>query len=139
MIECRTMASAERIDAFELMQRFRSDHAALGEALTLFIDRPDYGFLWLAYEDDLPTACISVGLGIDVEVGGLVATARDLYVVPDKRRRGIGSALLATLNGRLAHLEVKRIDVITGDDLTVIPFFAARGYRATGIVFTHRR
>ena len=139
MIECRTMASAERIDAFELMQRFRSDHAALGEALSLFIDRPDYGFLWLAYEDDLPEACISVSLGIDVEVGGLVATARDLFVIPEKRRRGIGTALLVTLDGRLAHLDVKRIDAITGDDLTVVPFFAARGYRPTGIAFTHRR
>ena len=29
MIECRTMASAERYDAFTLMERFRTDTARL--------------------------------------------------------------------------------------------------------------
>ena len=34
-----------------LMKHFRLDEAALGEALALFVDRPDYGFIWLAYEE----------------------------------------------------------------------------------------
>jgi hypothetical protein len=48
------MASPERLDAFALMKRFRADETALGEALALFVDRPDYGFVWLAYDDGIP-------------------------------------------------------------------------------------
>jgi GNAT superfamily N-acetyltransferase len=138
MIECRTMASAERYDAFALMERFRSDAAALGEALSLFIDRPDYGFVWLAYVDDLPTACASASVGVDTETGGLVATVRDLFVLPERRRSGIGSALLLTLQGRLKPLEVTRIDVVCGADPTLFAFLQARGYTLSGASFTSR-
>jgi GNAT superfamily N-acetyltransferase len=138
MIECRTMASAERYDAFALMERFRSDAAALGEALSLFIDRPDYGFVWLAYVDDHPTACASASVGVDTETGGLVATVRDLYVLPERRRHGIGSALLLTLQGRLKPLEVTRIEAVCGPDPSLLPFFQARGYTLNSASFTIR-
>lgn len=131
------MASAERYDAFSLIRGFRGDEGALGEALSLFVDRPDYGFIWLAYDDDHPAGCVSVSFGIDTEAGGVVATLRDLYVVPERRRRGIGSALLLTLHARLAQLEVARIDVL-GSDPTFLPFLKARNYAVTGAQFTRR-
>jgi len=139
MIECRTMASAERYDAFGLMRQFRTDEAALGEALTLFVERPDYGFVWLAYVDDHPAGCVSVSLGIDTETGGIVATLRDCFVEPRARRRGLASALLVTLEARLAQLEVVRIDAVGGADPALRPFLEARGYRGGGSLFTHRR
>jgi GNAT superfamily N-acetyltransferase len=139
MIECRTMASAERYDAYGLMRRFRADDAALGEALTLFVERPDYGFVWLAYVDDLPAGCVTVAFGIDTETGGIVATLRDVFVVPQHRRRGLASALLVTLEARLAQLEVVRVDALGGGDPALRPFFEARGYRSGGTIFTHRR
>jgi GNAT superfamily N-acetyltransferase len=138
MIECRTMASAERYDAFALMRHFR-DETTLGEALTLFVDRPDYGFVWLAYVDDKASACVSVSLSIDTETGGVVAMLRDLFVLPEARRRGLGSALLVTLEGRLNHLEVKRIVAVGGKDPSMRPFFEARGYRHDGTLFTSGR
>ena len=131
------MASAERYDVFALMRRFRGDEGALGEALSLFVDRPDYGFIWLAYEDDHPAGCGSVSLGIDTAAGGLVATVRDLFVIPERRRRGIGSALLLSLQARLAQLDVARIDVL-GSDPSLLPFLAARNYAVTGAQFTRR-
>jgi GNAT superfamily N-acetyltransferase len=138
MIECRTMASAERYDAFALMEQFRTDGAALGEALTLFIERPDYGFVWLAYLDDHPTGCVSASLGIDTETGGLVAAVRDLFVLPQRRRLGIGSALLVTLGARLEQLGASRIEAV-GVDPALLPFFHARAYRASGVTFTSGR
>ena len=128
MIECRTMAGPERVDAFTLMRRFRADEAALGDALALFVDRPDYGFVWLAYEDGVPAACVSASLAIASEAGGLVADLRDLYVDPERRRRGIGSALLATLHARLDHLEVRRIEAAIPKERGTAAFFAKRGY-----------
>lgn len=140
MIECRTMAGPERVDAFALMKRFRPDEAALGEALALFVDRPDYGFVWLAYDGDIPAGCVSAAFAISTETGGLVAELRDLWVDPSRRRRGIGSALLATLHGRLDQLGVTRVEAAFPDDAGVRGFFAARGYaERTGTVVTLAR
>ena len=125
------MASAERLDAFSLMRRFRADEAALGDALALFIDRPDYGFVWLAYDDGIPAACVSAAFAISTESGGVVADLRDLWVTEDRRRRGIGSALIATLHGRLAHLDVTSIEAWAADDPALRGFFEARGYTTT--------
>ena len=110
MIECRTMASAERYDAFALMERFRTDTAALGEALTLFIDRPDYGFIWLAYLDDHPAACASVSLGIDTGSGrpgrdGARSVRRSGTAPPRNRLGTVAHAARAA-----QHLEVARIE-----------------------------
>ena len=126
------MASAERLDAFALMHQFRANEALLGEALALFVDRPDYGFVWLAYDDGIPAACVSVAYAIATDTGGVVAALRDLWVVPDRRRHGIGSALLATLHGRLDQLEITRVEAALPDDAALRAFFAARGYADHG-------
>jgi GNAT superfamily N-acetyltransferase len=131
MIECRTMAGPERFDAFALMKQFR-DETALGEALALFAERPDYGFVWLAYDDGIPAGCVSVAFGISTQSGGVVADLRDLWVAEDRRRRGIASALLATLHGRLAHLDVTRFEAAIPDHPALHSFFAARGYADCG-------
>ena len=137
MIECRTMAGAERFDAFALMNRFRADEAALGDALALFVDRPDYGFVWLAYDDGIPAGCVSAAFAISTETGGLVGAIRDLYVVEDRRRRGIGSAVLATLHGRLDQLGVNRVEAAIPSDPALRAFFSARGYADRGgMLFT---
>jgi GNAT superfamily N-acetyltransferase len=126
------MASPERYDAFALMKHFRRDEAALGDALALFIDRPDYGFVWLAYEDDVPAGCVSVSLGISTDTGGIVAQLHDLWVAPERRRRKIGSALIATLHGRLDPLGITRVDAAVPDDAALRAFFAALGYADIG-------
>jgi len=131
------MAGAERFDAFALMKRFRADEAAVGDALALFVDRPDYGFVWLAYDDGIPAGCVSAAFAISTETGGLVGAIRDLYVVADRRRRGIGSAMLATLHGRLDQLGVNRVEAAIPNDPALRAFFSARGYADRGgTVFT---
>ena len=127
MIECRTMAGAERFDAFALMKHFREE-SALGDALALFVDRPDYGFVWLAYDDGIPAGCVSVSFAISSETGGLAASLHDLWVAEDRRRRGIGSALLATLHGRLDQLSVVRIEATIPPDAALQAFFASLSY-----------
>jgi GNAT superfamily N-acetyltransferase len=122
------MASAERFDAFVLMSSFRTDEPALGEALALFVDRPDYGFVWLAYDDGVPAACVSVAFAISTERGGLVATLRDLWVASDHRGRGIGTALVATLRGRLVQLEVVRIEATLPQDAGLRALIARLGF-----------
>lgn len=126
------MGGPERYDAFALMKHFRPDEAALGEALALFVDRPDYGFIWLAYEDGEPAACISVSFAISTETGGLAAQLHDLWVDANRRRRGLATALITTLHARLAQLEVTRIDAAVPGDGRLRAFFTARGYTDIG-------
>lgn len=126
------MGGPERLDAYTLMKAFRRDEAALGDALARFVDRPDYGFIWLAYDDGVPAACVSVSFAISTDRGGLLAHLDDLWVAPGRRRRGIGSALVATLHGRLDQLDVVRIAVAVPDDAALRGFLAARGYADDG-------
>ncbi|MEA2787543.1 MAG: hypothetical protein QOF71_3647 [Candidatus Eremiobacteraeota bacterium] len=135
------MAGAERLDAFSLMKQFRADEGLLAEALALFVDRPDYGFVWLAYDDGIPAACASAAYAIGTETGGLVATLRDFWVAPDRRRRGIGTALLATLHGRLDQLGVTRVEASLPSDHALQSFFSTRGYTDLGgtTVVSNRR
>jgi hypothetical protein len=73
----RTMGGPERLDAFELMRTFRRDERRLGDALTLFVEREDYGFVWLAYRDAAAVGCASVSYAVSTQAGGLVALVRD--------------------------------------------------------------
>ncbi len=132
------MASAERYDAFALMERFRTDTAALGEALSLFIDRPDFR-VCLAGLPRRSSCGVRLGVAWDrYRDGGLIATVRDLFVPPDQRRNGIGSALLITLAGRLKALDVTRIEAVCGADPSLLGFFEARGYHLNSASFTIR-
>ncbi|GAC1416365.1 MAG: hypothetical protein NVSMB64_26570 [Candidatus Velthaea sp.] len=131
LIECRAMAGPERYDAFALMKRFRTDEAALGDALALFVDREDYGFVWLAYREAVPVGCASVGYAIATDAGGVVALVRDMYVVTDARRSGIATALLASLHARLDALDVERVDIPVAGDPGLQAFLLKSGYAPT--------
>jgi hypothetical protein len=59
-------------------------------------------------------------------------------VIPERRRCGIGSALLLTLHGKLGQLDVVRTDVL-GSDPSLLAFLRARGYALVGAQFTRHR
>ncbi len=124
------MAGPERFDAFALMQQFCSDHQRLSDALSLYVDREDYGFVWLAYREDVAVGCCSVGYAIAPDAGGLIALVRDVFVRPDSRRSGVGAGMLDALEARLAALPIARIETpaTTG---ALATFLTTRGYRAT--------
>lgn len=133
------MAGTERLDAFALMKAFRFDEPRLGDALTLFVEREDYGFVWLAYRADALVGCASVGYAISTGAGGVVAVVRDLYVVPGARRSGVATALIEALRARLAALDIARLEIATSGDAALLAFLAARGYTVSSGIFTARR
>ena len=126
------MTGPERYDAFTLMLRFRSDQAALGDALTLFVEREDYGFVWLAYDGDTCVGCCSIAYAIATDAGGVTAVLRDLYVLPEVRRQGVARTMLAALHKRLDDLGIRRVDaLVAAVGPGIIAFLDACGYAAT--------
>jgi GNAT superfamily N-acetyltransferase len=134
------MAGPERFDVARLMSVFRGDERRLADALALFVEREDFGYVWLGYAEDELVACCSVGYAISTRAGGIVARVRDLYVRPAVRRRGIATALLDALRRRLRAADVATLEVDAGADPSLAAFLNARGFSAAvGCTFTADR
>lgn len=125
MITSRKMSHATINDAFKLLSEFlrHDEHylassqvygdegdRALKTALNQFVDRPELGFVWLAYEGALPVAVCVVSFAISTSIGGLVAKLDDVFVASDKRAQSVGSNHLDQLKTELRRLKVRRID-----------------------------
>jgi GNAT superfamily N-acetyltransferase len=125
MIECRRMSAASRADALALLKGFLTEdehyldssraygdggEAALEAALDLFLNRPELGFVWLAFEDAEPVAVCVVCFAISTSLGKVVAKLDDVFVVAGKQGRGIGAAHLSSLKEELRRMGVGRID-----------------------------
>lgn len=133
------MAGPERFDAFSLMKAFRGDESRLGDALTLFVEREDYGFVWLAYREDIAVGCASVGYTIATAAGGVTAVVRDLFVIPAVRRSGVASAMLAALTAELDALDVVQIEIAADGDPATLAFLTARAFTIAAGLFARRR
>jgi GNAT superfamily N-acetyltransferase len=91
---------------------------ALESALKLFLEKPELGFVWLAYHDDMAVAVCVVSLAISTSAGALVAKLDDVYVAQSRQRAGVGTVMLARLKDELRNRDVRRIDtsVHSGND-----------------------
>jgi GNAT superfamily N-acetyltransferase len=131
-LDFRRMISSDRTDVFALLRDyFTSDpyyadsssayrgreasreivEASLAEGIALFIDRPDYGFMWLAFEDGRIAGCAAVGYAISLSLGRVVASLDLLAVAPASRRHGIGAELVESLVAELEGADIGRLDV----------------------------
>src|SRR6266480_5459420 len=120
------MSAADVRDAFEMLSAFLTgdEHylassAAYGDrgvyglndALDLFLEHPDLGFVWMAFDGkDVAGICV-VCYAISTSMGAVVAKLDDVSVKADRRGGGIGSALLEQLKEQLKKEAVTRIDV----------------------------
>ena len=80
-----------------------------------------------------------MGYTISTAAGGPTAVVRDLYVVPAARRGGVATALLATLEPRLAAQDVVRFEIAATGDPALLAFLTARGFTVTAGLFAARR
>jgi len=126
LITCRKLTAPDVTDAYEMLQAFLNEDEhyldsskaygdrgfqGLNDALDLFLERPELGFVWLAFdEDELAGVCV-VCYAISTSMGAVVAKLDDVSVKADRRGKGIGSALLSELKEQLRKESVTRIDV----------------------------
>lgn len=89
------------------------DRGLLGinDALDLFLEHPELGFVWLAYDENGIAGMCVVCYAISTSMGAVVAKLDDVSVLEDRRGGGIGSELLNQLKEQLRREAVTRIDV----------------------------
>ncbi|MEP6742213.1 MAG: GNAT family N-acetyltransferase [bacterium] len=126
MITCRKMTAGDVTDAFEMLRVFlREDEhylasskaygdrgfQGLNDALDLFLEQPELGFVWLAYDEQGAAGVCVVCYAISTSMGTVVAKLDDVSVKQDRRGKGIGTGLLEQLKEQLRKESVTRIDV----------------------------
>ena len=126
VITCRKMGAADVKDAFHMLSDFlRVDEhylassqaygdlglAGLNNALDLFLEHPELGFVWMAYDEDGCAGICVVCYAISTSMGSVVAKLDDVSVKPDRRGKGTGTEMLELLKEQLRKEAVTRIDV----------------------------
>jgi ribosomal protein S18 acetylase RimI-like enzyme len=126
VITCRKMRAADVRDAFEMLSKFLSadEHylssseaygdlgwKGLNDALDLFLERPELGFVWMAFDEDGAAAISVVSYAISTSMGSVVAKLDDVSVKADRRGKGVGTELIEQLKAQLRREAVTRIDV----------------------------
>lgn len=131
MITCRKMRAADVRDAFEMLTTFLSgdEHylassqaygdigvRGLNDSLDLFLERPELGFVWMAFDEQGAAGICVVCYAISTSMGSIVVKLDDVSVKQDRRGKGIGTDLLEQLKEQLRKESVTRIDVAVHKD-----------------------
>jgi ribosomal protein S18 acetylase RimI-like enzyme len=126
LFTCRKMRAADVRDAFEMLSRFLTgdEHylassraygdlglKGLNDALDLFLEHPELGFVWMAFDEDGAAAVCVVCYAISTSMGSIVAKLDDVSVKEDRRGKGVGTELIERLKDQLRSEKVTRIDV----------------------------
>ena len=88
----------------------------LNDSLDLFLERPELGFVWMAFDEDGAAGICVVCYAISTSMGSVVAKLDDVSVKQDRRGKGVGSDLLEQLKEQLRKESVTRIDVAVHKD-----------------------
>ena len=120
------MGAADVREAFEMLSDFlRGDEhylassqaygdkglKGLNDALDLFLELPELGFVWMAFDEQGAAAVCVVCYAISTSMGSVVAKLDDVYVRKDRRGKGVGTELITQLKLHLKKESVSRIDV----------------------------
>jgi ribosomal protein S18 acetylase RimI-like enzyme len=120
------MRAADVSDAFQMLSDFLREDAhylassqaygdlglkGLNDALDLFLEHPELGFVWMAYDEKGVAGVSVVCYAISTSMGSVVAKLDDVSVKEDRRGKGVGSELLDQLKQQLRREAVTRIDV----------------------------
>lgn len=131
MITCRRMTAPDARDAFEMLSSFltgdqhylASSQAygdrglrGLNDSLYLFLERPELGFVWMAYDDEGIAGICVICYAISTSLGTLVAKLDDVSVKADRRGQGVGTSMIQQLKDELRKQSVMRIDVAVHHD-----------------------
>jgi len=124
------MGGTERIDAFRLYSRIpNAPQVGLQAALNLFVEREDYGFIWIAYDGNEAVGVCTVTWTISLGHGAVVAFLDHLFVSPDRDREETGVAMVELLKQDLRKVGIGRIDATIVANAGERIFYERLGFR----------
>lgn len=123
----RRMTTGDRPDIHRLLaaRTPAPDEAAIAAALTLFDERPDYGFIWVAIAEDEPVACALISFGISTRAGAAVARIDETAASPAHE-----AAFSASLLAELRRIGYAHIEALANKEESAA--FLASGFAWTG-------
>ena len=122
-------------ELFSMEQEFAPDRTLQAEALTLLIDTPQRGTVWVAREGEQLVGVVSLQYLVSTALGGPVAILEDMVVSATHRGHGIGEELLKHAIIHAQERGCRRITLLTdGDNLAAQRFYARSGFVASGMV-----
>lgn len=144
-LRCAKMTAADRAAAERLLKAFfaedefyRDSSGAygdagappIGRALGMFIERPEFGFVWLAFRGEEAVGMCVVCYAISTSLGALVAKLDDVFIADGARGQGVGSAMLKALAVELRAANVLRIDsAVHVRNTEAARFYARAGFK----------
>jgi GNAT superfamily N-acetyltransferase len=139
------MAQSEAADATRLLTQFLTEDefyldsagnygdsgpGGVARAVTLFLARPELGFVWLGYDGDDAMSCCIVSFAISTSAGALVGKLDDVYVAAPWRGKGAGSAMIEALKAELKEMGCARLDTaVHMQNAGAARFYARLGFR----------
>jgi len=140
------MTAADAPEAFEMLGAFLTadEHylasskaygdrgvVGLNDALYLFLERPELGFVWIARDEQGVAGVCVVCYAISTSLGSVVAKLDDVSVKEDRRGQGVGTAMIEQLKEELRGQAVMRIDVaVHVDNPEAKRFYERLGFAA---------
>jgi ribosomal protein S18 acetylase RimI-like enzyme len=120
---------------FSQEAEFVPDDAKQARALGKILADETVGRIYVAREGARVVAMASLLYSISTAEGGLAASFEDLIVLPDRRGRGIASALLRFIMEEAKRQGVLRISLLTdADNARAQALYAGAGFRPSGML-----
>ena len=114
---------------------FAPDDARQARALTKILADESVGLIYVAREEGRVAAMASLLYSVSTAEGGLVASFEDLVVLPERRGRGVGSALVRFVVPEARRQGVLRLTLLTDShNKRAQELYAKAGFRASGML-----
>ena len=114
---------------------FAPDDARQARALTRILADESVGRIYVARDGGRVVAMATLLYSISTAEGGLVASFEDLVVLPERRGRGIGSALVRFVVAEARKQGVLRLTLLTDShNKRAQELYAKAGFRASGML-----
>ena len=124
---------------FRVEPDFTIDSERQRNGLTLLMNRPDSGRLWVAEQAGRVIGMVSLQLLVSTAEGGFSGLLEDLVVEPAARGGGAGRALLNAVEQWAAENGLKRLQLLADrENEPALRFYGAQGWSGTRMVALRR-
>jgi ribosomal protein S18 acetylase RimI-like enzyme len=100
------------VRAYYAFDHIPFDEGSVRGGLRSLLEDESLGGAWLVHDGGEAAGFFIVAFGFDLECGGRQATLTDLYLRPESRRRGLGTATLRYVEGLLAGKGIRTLELL---------------------------